>query len=203
MAKVLSLENKLATDKKPVKIGEDSTGLLLADNDVFVENTPTKDYHVATKKYIDDQISQNANMNFYIRSAFYHGGTNLEYIPLAGGSISEQASLVDHAVDDSFFVVPFDLKITKIYANITKPSSGSNNAGNTAMRLLKGGTNLSGSITVDLSSVGYDSTNIQDVYTWDFSGETNTYSAGEVMQISIDPTSNIYWVSLTIVGEYT
>ena len=203
MAKVLSLENKLATDKKPVKIGEDSTGLLLADNDVFVENTPTKDYHVATKKYIDDQISQNANMNFYIRSAFYHGGTNLEYIPLAGGSISEQASLVDHAVDDSFFVVPFDLKITKIYANITKPSSGSNNAGNTAMRLLKGGTNLSGSITVDLSSVGYDSTNIQDVYTWDFSGETNTYSAGEVMQISIDPTSNLYYVSLTIVGEYT
>ena len=203
MAKVLSLENKLASDKKPIKIGEDSTGLLLADNDVFVENTPTKDYHVATKKYIDDQISQNANMNFYIRSAFYHGGTNLEYIPLAGGSISEQASLVDHAVDDSFFVVPFDLKITKIYANITKPSSGSNNAGNTAMRLLKGGTNLSGSITVDLSSVGYDSTNIQDVYTWDFSGETNTYSAGEVMQISIDPTSNIYWVSLTIVGEYT
>tara|TARA_Y100000593_G_scaffold14293_1_gene27057 strand:- start:699 stop:1310 length:612 start_codon:yes stop_codon:yes gene_type:complete len=203
MAKVLSLENKLASDKKPVKIGEDSTGLLLADNDVFVENTPTKDYHVATKKYIDDQISQNANMNFYIRSAFYHGGTNLEYIPLAGGSISEQASLVDHAVDDSFFVVPFDLKITKIYANITKPSSGSNNAGNTAMRLLKGGTNLSGSITVDLSSVGYDSTNIQDVYTWDFSGETNTYSAGEVMQISIDPTSNLYYVSLTIVGEYT
>ncbi len=203
MAKVLSLENKLASDKKPIKIGEDSTGLLLADNDVFVENTPTKDYHVATKKYIDDQISQNANMNFYIRSAFYHGGTNLEYIPLAGGSISEQASLVDHAVDDSFFVVPFDLKITKIYANITKPSSGSNNAGNTAMRLLKGGTNLSGSITVDLSSVGYDSTNIQDVYTWDFSGETNTYSAGEVMQISIDPTSNLYYVSLTIVGEYT
>ena len=203
MAKVLSLENKLASDKKPIKIGEDSTGLLLADNDVFVENTPTKDYHVATKKYIDDQISQNANMNFYIRSAFYHGGTNLEYIPLAGGSISEQASLVDHAVDDSFFVVPFDLKITKIYANITKPSSGSNNAGNTAMRLLKGGTNLSGSITVDLSSVGNDSTNIQDVYTWDFSGETNTYSAGEVMQISIDPTSNLYYVSLTIVGEYT
>ena len=203
MAKALSLEDKLASDKKPVKVGEDSTGLLLADNDVFVEKAPTKDYHVATKKYIDDQISQNANMNFYIRSAFYHGGTNLEYIPLAGGSISEQASLVDHAVDDSFFVVPFDLKITKIYANITKPSSGSNNAGNTAMRLLKGGTNLSGSITVDLSSVGYDSTNIQDVYTWDFSGETNTYSAGEVMQISIDPTSNLYYVSLTIVGEYT
>ena len=36
MAKALSLEDKLASDKKPVKVGEDSTGLLLADNDVFV-----------------------------------------------------------------------------------------------------------------------------------------------------------------------
>ena len=203
MAKALSLEDKLASDKKPVKVGEDSTGLLLADNDVFVEKAPTKDYHVATKKYIDDQISQNANMNFYIKSAFYHGGTNLEYIPLAGGSITEVTALQDSSVDDSFFVIPFDLKITKIYANISKPSSGSNNAGNTNLRLLKGGTNLSASDTVNLSSVGYDTTDIQDVYTWDFSGETNTYSAGEVMQISIDPTSNIYWVSLTIVGEYT
>tara|TARA_R100000781_G_scaffold21495_1_gene16155 strand:+ start:10073 stop:10735 length:663 start_codon:yes stop_codon:yes gene_type:complete len=54
MARALSLENKLASDKKPVKVGEDSTGLLLADNDVFVEKDPTDDYHVATKKYVDD-----------------------------------------------------------------------------------------------------------------------------------------------------
>ena len=33
----LRLENPLKSDRKPVKIGEDSTGLLLADNNVFVE----------------------------------------------------------------------------------------------------------------------------------------------------------------------
>ena len=54
-----------------------------------------------------------------------------------------------------------------------------------------------------MDTIGYDTTDIYTIYTFDFSSETNTYSAGEVMQISIDPTNQIFYVTCTIVGEYT
>ena len=37
MAKILTLENTLSSDRKPIKIDNSSTGLLLADQDVYVE----------------------------------------------------------------------------------------------------------------------------------------------------------------------
>ena len=54
MAKVLQLENELSGDRKPIKVDNKSTGLLVSDSNVFVENQPTEDNHVATKKYVDD-----------------------------------------------------------------------------------------------------------------------------------------------------
>ena len=144
-----------------------------------------------------------ANQKFFLTSAFFHGNSNAEFIPLAGGSTFEQASLIDFTIDDTNFIVPYDLKINTIYANVVKASSGTANPGNTSLKLYKDGSAYSGAVTVDLSSVGFDTTNIHSVYTWDFSSETNTYSAGEVMQIEIDPTSTLQYVSITIVGQYT
>ena len=71
------------------------------------------------------------------------------------------------------------------------------------MRLYKNYAQLSANVTVDMSTIGYDSTDLATVYTFDFSGETNTYAAGDIMQISIDPTLKLYYVSITIVGLYT
>tara|TARA_R110000824_G_scaffold324070_1_gene511042 strand:+ start:380 stop:1081 length:702 start_codon:yes stop_codon:yes gene_type:complete len=53
----LKIDNPLDSHLKPVKIGDNVTGLLLADNQVFVENEPTVDKHIATKKYVDDNSS--------------------------------------------------------------------------------------------------------------------------------------------------
>ena len=144
-----------------------------------------------------------ANQKFFYTSSFFHGSDNAEFIPLAGGSTFEQALLIDFTIDDTNFIVPYDLKINTIYANVVKASSGTANPGNTSLKLYKDGSAYSGAVTVDLSSVGFDTTNIHSVYTWDFSSETNTYSAGEVMQIEIDPTSTLQYVSITIVGQYT
>ena len=144
-----------------------------------------------------------ANQKFFYTSSFFHGNSNAEFIPLAGGSTFEQASIIDFTIDDTNFIVPYDLKINTIYANVVKSSSGTANPGNTSLKLYKGGSAYSNAVTVNLSSVGFDTTNLHTVYTWDFSGETNTYSAGEVMQIEIDPTSTLQYVSITIAGEYT
>ena len=53
MAKILQLDNELTSDRKPIKVGDKSTGLLVSNSNVFVENQPTEDNHIATKKYVD------------------------------------------------------------------------------------------------------------------------------------------------------
>ena len=63
MGKILTLDNKLSNDKKPIKIDEKSTGLLLSDNNVSVENQPTEDNHVATKRYVDDNAGGSVALN--------------------------------------------------------------------------------------------------------------------------------------------
>ena len=173
---------------------------------IWVKNDTPNNLYFTNDAGTDIPITNNgviANQKFFIKSSFFHGSTNSEFIPLAGGSTIEVASLIDFAVDDSNFIVPYDLKINTIYANVVKASSGTSDPGNTSLQLYKDGSAYSGTVTVNLSSVGFDTTNLHTVYTWDFSGETNTYSAGEVMQIEIDPTSTLQYVSITVTGEYT
>lgn len=50
----LKLQHKLKSDRQVVKVGDDSSGLLLKDNRVFVEQQPSEEQEVATKKYVDD-----------------------------------------------------------------------------------------------------------------------------------------------------
>ena len=53
MPNSLEMQNPLSSDRQVVKINDDSTGLLLKDNRVFVEEQPTEENEVATKKYVD------------------------------------------------------------------------------------------------------------------------------------------------------
>jgi len=140
-------------------------------------------------------------------SSFTHGSgsSDAQMIPLAGGSVtSSDTTPTDLEIDDAYYIVPHNLKITSIKGLFAKQSSGNVNPGNTTMRLYNTGTELSNAITVNIDSVGYDETNLfTKRYTWDFSQETNTYSAGDIMHIAIDPTANIYYATLTVIGEYT
>jgi len=201
----ISLEKHLDKNVKPLKVDDKNLPLEISEDKVLYNKTATEDREIANKKYVDDNSGSGGISvdKFYRSSAFYHGGANLEYIPLAGGATGEVSSLQDYTTDDSNFICPYDLKITTIYVQATRASSSSSIAGNTSMRLYKNGSALSNSVTVNMSTIGYNSTDIYTVYTFDFSGETNTYSAGEIMQISIDPTLSIFYVTVTVVGEYT
>ena len=173
---------------------------------LWVKNDTPNNLYFTNDAGTDIPITNNgviANQKFFLTSSFFHGSTNAEFIPIGGGSTFEQPSLVDTSVDDTNFIVPYDLKINTIYANIVKLSSSTVNPGNTSFKLYKAGSAYSGAVTVNLSSVGFDTTNLHQVFTWDFSSETNTFSAGEVMQIQIDPTSFLQIASITITGEYT
>jgi hypothetical protein len=139
---------------------------------------------------------------WFTTCGFYMGSSALRYLPLIQGPY-EQSSLMDFATDDAIFIVPYNMKINTIYVNTNRTTSTNAQAGNTSMKLYRNGAALSNNVTVDIQNAGYDSTDLYDVNTFDFSGETNAYNAGDTMQISIDPTSFLYYVSCTIVGEWT
>ena len=63
MPNELKLDNPLARDMKPIKINDKTTGLLISDSNVFVENQPTEENHVATKKYVDDNAGGSVALN--------------------------------------------------------------------------------------------------------------------------------------------
>ena len=50
----LKLQHKLKSDRQVVKVGDDSSGLLLKDNRVYVEEQPSDENEVATKKYVNE-----------------------------------------------------------------------------------------------------------------------------------------------------
>ena len=60
----LKLQHKLKSDRQVVKVGDDSSGLLLKDNRVFVEQQPSEEQEIATKKYVDDSL-QNVLKNTF------------------------------------------------------------------------------------------------------------------------------------------
>jgi len=194
----IHIDNELSHLEKPLKADNKVLPLNVSENKIVYPKTPSNDYEIANKKYVDDNTGK-----FFYTSSFYHGGNNAEYIPIAGGSITELSSLSDSGTDDHNFICPFNLKINTIYVNATKSRNTDEDADDTTLQLYKDGSALSSTITVDMSTIGYDSTDLYTVYTFDFSGETNTYSAGDIMQIQIDPTNKLYFVTATIVGEYT
>ena len=140
-------------------------------------------------------------------SAFSHasGNSDARMIPLAGGSVTtSDTTPTDLELDDSYYIVPYDLKITSVKGVFARQGSANPHPGDTTIRLYKTGTSLSNAITVNVGQVGYDETDLfKNIYTWDLSKEKNTYKAVDIMHIEIDPTNFIYYASLTVIGEYT
>ena len=104
--KNLRLDNMLASDKKPVKIGDKSTGLLLADNEVFIEKSPTSENHIANKKYVDSFTYQFINCGYYANSATGN------FIPI-NGYVFERTST---SSQNEFiaFVAPYNGSVHKV-----------------------------------------------------------------------------------------
>ena len=62
----LKLQHKLKSDRQVVKVGDDSSGLLLKDNRVFVEQQPSEEQEIATKKYVDDNAGGDTTLKAYM-----------------------------------------------------------------------------------------------------------------------------------------
>jgi len=101
----LRLDNRLSSDKKPVKIGDDVTGLLLADNEVFVEKSPTQEDHIANKKYVDSFTYQFINCGYY-------GNATGNFIPINGYVIEKTSTTSSN--EFIAFVAPYNGSVNKV-----------------------------------------------------------------------------------------
>ena len=85
MSNELKLDNDLAKDAKPVKVGDDSTGLLLGTDYASVDKQPTEAQHIANKQYVDSsriwqttfggyKTNNNSSVSYYYQ--YYPNGNS-------------------------------------------------------------------------------------------------------------------------------
>ena len=172
----LKLQHKLSQDRQVVKIGDDSTGLLLKDNRVFVEQQPSDENEVATKKYVD-------NFKNIINGGFnygYTGGTKV-YLPLNGYIF--ESNTTSSRNEYQVFVSPYDGYLNQVIMR-SEEACGSTVVG---LHKSSAGTEIpnstaSAEVTVDMAE--------DDIaYKFDFTSD-NTFVAGDVLAISFDPTND-------------
>ena len=172
----LKLQHKLSQDRQVVKIGDDSTGLLLKDNRVFVEQQPSEENEVATKKYVD-------NFKNIINGGFnysFTAGTKV-YLPLNGYIFESSGSTGRN--EYQVFVSPYDGYLNQVIMR-SEEACGSTVVG---LHKSSAGTEIPNStasttVTVDMAE--------DDIaYKFDFTSD-NTFVAGDVLAISFDPTND-------------
>ena len=179
----LKLQHKLSQDRQVVKIGDDSTGLLLKDNRVFVEQQPSEENEVATKKYVDDNSGGGTEFRQILHGGFNYSssaGTKV-YLPL-NGTLSELSN-TSSVNEFRSYVVPYDGYLNQVIirseeacgstvVGFHKSSTGTEIPNNTA----------TSTVTIDMSA--------DDTATKFTFGSSNTFSAGDIISISFDPTND-------------
>ena len=179
----LKLQHKLSQDRQVVKIGDDSTGLLLKDNRVFVEQQPSEEQEVATKKYVDDNSGGGTEFRQILHGGFNYSssaGTKV-YLPL-NGTISE-LSQTSGVNEFRSYVAPYDGYLNQVIirseeacgstvVGFHKSSTGTEIPNNTAEV----------EVTVNMTA---DDTATKFAFT-----SSNTFSAGDIISISFDPTND-------------
>ena len=189
--KNLRLDNMLASDKKPVKIGDKSTGLLLADNEVFIEKSPTSENHIANKKYVDSFTYQFINCGYYANSATGN------FIPI-NGYVFERTST---SSQNEFiaFVAPYNGSIHKVMWRSEIAQNGDTifaiheSADGTEVPALVPATSLTEAIDIaDDTTHTFDINNLS----------SNTLTKGNIYAFKITHPSAPYDTNVTVVIKW-
>jgi len=181
VANELKLDNSLAKDAKPVKVGDDSTGLLLGTSSVSVVNQPTELQHITNKEYVD----QFKTFRHVIHAGFNYGSTGgtKVFVPL-NGYIVERTSVFS-GNEYQAFATPYDGYISQVIMR-SEEACGSSVVG---FHVATNGNEVPSStavcdVTVDMAS---DDT----AYKFDFSDvSSNDFNAGNALQVSFTPTND-------------
>ena len=133
----------------------------------------------------------------FIKCGFNYGsaGGTQVYIPLAAGESLREVSSSSGGTENLVMIAPFDGSIETVWARSEEV------CGSTVIRMYYSSSAIeipaptSYSVTVDMS---VDDTS----YEFDFTGATNTFSQGNILMFSFDPTNDANDVHFMIVLKY-
>jgi hypothetical protein len=139
--------------------------------------TPSAASDATTKAYVD------ANVYHFIRGGYQNTGTSKNFIPMAGNEDLREGTSMSNFGEKYSFICPYDGTFEKAYArseiNCGNSIFGfhhSAGAGDEAPS-----DTATSTVTV---TMGTDDTS----YEFDFTGVTNTFSKGDIIAFSFDPT---------------
>ena len=162
--------------------GAKVTGDLNVTGDVKTPNqsTPVSDFDLATKKYVDDNAG-GGTIYHYMQHQWYANASTNVYLPFAA-SVNENSSTADYYIDDTVWIPMFNGNITelKLYTD--------SDAGSTDLKLSVNGSLGSSMLSGGAVNCSSDKT----VYTFTCD-QNNTFSAGDVVRLWIEPTNAPLW----------
>ena len=140
---------------------------------------PTHDADITTKQYVD------RNHYHFIRAGFVSSNANKVYIPIAGAEVLRETTTLTGGSENLVFLCPYDGSLQKVMARSEEVCGNSTVGFHKAVFAVETpSTTATQSVVMDMAA---DDTN----YTFDFaSAGTNTFSAGNFLVFSFDPTSD-------------
>ena len=133
----------------------------------------------------------------FIRGGFYNSGTSKNFIPVAGAEDLREGTSLSSLGEKYSFICPYDGSLDRAYAR-SEAVCGSSIFGfhlDTGTNEVPSATAVQG-VTVDMTA---DDTS----YFFDFaSAGTNTFSKGNIIAFSFDPTSAPYDIHFMIVLKF-
>lgn len=179
----LKLQHKLKSDRQVVKVGDDSSGLLLKDNRVFVEQQPSEEQEVATKKYVDDNSGGSTEFRQILHGGFNYSssaGTKV-YLPL-NGTLSELSN-TSSVNEFRSYVVPYDGYLNQVIIR-SEEACGSTVVG---FHKSSTGTEIPNNTATSTVTIQMTADDTATKFTF---GSSNTFSAGDIISISFDPAND-------------
>ena len=179
----ITLENSLDHNLKPLKADNKVLPLNVSDSKVVYPKIPSNDYEIANKKYVDDNAGGSSEFSYIVNSGFNYSSSagTLIYLPL-NGYIVESASSAGRN-EYQVIVMPHNGYLSKVVMR-SEEACGSTVVGfhKSSAGTEVPNTTAANEVTVDMSA---DDT----AYTFSF-GESASFSAGDVVAISFDPTND-------------
>jgi hypothetical protein len=152
--------------------------------------TPTAANHAVPKHYLD------ANTYHFIKGGYYTINATKTYIPIAGNDDLRELTSPTGAGERVVFICPYDGSFEKVMVRSENACDSSIFGFHVANTGEVPSTTATQSVTVDMAS-------IDTSYEFDFAAAgTNTFSKGNIIMFSFDPTSTPNDISFTIVLKF-
>ena len=153
--------------------------------------TPSTANEIVPKHYLD------ANTYHFIKCGFYAGNATKTYLPIAASDDMRESTNPTGAPERFLFICPYNGSVEKVLARSEEACDSSV----LGIHIASDGTEIPSatatqSVTVDMAA---DDTS----YEFDFaSAGTNTFTKGQVIMFSFDPTSTMNDITFTIVLKF-